>query len=155
MTIDEQPQRAGTWASNLRSTLFAAIAGNRGPTPLPEDRFTRQVLPLHRNSSRREEYEKYDHAFPIVEEEKDVSPITAEAIGSVFLAPSLSTDSSNTNTLPARPKRLPLRGSAGDRYKAYARSTRSVDEESCASWSSGERMPSRLAGGQPARGVRG
>ena len=78
-------------------------------------------------------------------------------IGSVFLAPSLSTDSAMT--LPQRPQRLPLRGSAGERYKRYARSQRSndQDDESCASWSSVEdvRLPSRLAGGERARGVKG
>ena len=146
-TIDEhdQPQRAGTWASNLRTSLFAAISGARGQTPTPEDKFTRQVLPLHRNSTQRQ-------AFPIIREEKD-----ADMIGSVFLAPSGSTDTDMT--LPQRPQRLPLRDSVGERYKRYARSQRSndQDDESCASWSSVEdlRLPSRLAGGEKARGVRG
>lgn len=93
-----------------------------------EDRFTRQVLPLHRNSTRRQA-----QAFPIVTEEKDSSP---EPIGSLFLHSSASIDSELEMALPQRPQRMPV----GERYKRYARSNRSSvnDGESCASWSSTE-----------------
>jgi hypothetical protein len=177
----DQPQRAGTWAANLRTTLFAAISGvganSRAGPDQQEDKFTRQVLPLHRNSTRRNlqngntSGRASSQAFPIVMEVKDhdsymMPALDAEVIGSVYLAPSIST-SSNDSRYPVmpirRPKKMPLRGSAGERYKAaYARSrggASSVDEESSAEssggWSLDDRVPSRLAGGQRARGVRG
>ena len=57
MSINEQPTRASTWASNLRQTLFHAITG-KGTSDvyqddLEDDRYTRTVLPLHRNSTRK------------------------------------------------------------------------------------------------------
>lgn len=126
------PQRAGSWASNLRNTLFAAIAG-KGQEE--EDRFTRPVLPLHRNSTRRQ-------GFPIVEEKDE----GAEHIGSVFLTPSYSSSSGST-VAPRRSE------GAAERYKRYyARSTTSVSESA---WSEDNRMPSRLAGGERAKGVKG
>ncbi|ORY35428.1 hypothetical protein BCR39DRAFT_585063 [Naematelia encephala] len=179
----DSPQRAGTWASNLRSTLFAAISAARAPARAAhndddEDKFTRTVLPLHRASTRRAAA-----AFPIVVEDSSeqhgsggkgdgyesyrMPESDVEVIGSVFLAPSLSTTSSSSSlssiTRPthAKSKRLPLRGSAGERYKRYyTRSQQSVastvDEESCAGWSDSEMGygPSRLAGGERARGVK-
>lgn len=161
-----EPQRAGTWASNLRSSLFAAIAG-KGALP-EEDRFTRTVLPLHRNSTRRST--RNESAFPIVVEDKDeyhLPDSDAEAIGAVFqYAPAMSTNTSSSSSIappPRAAKRLPLRMSAGERYKRYARSQRSgastVDEESstesCATWSTAQRGPSRLAGGERAKGQKG
>ena len=59
MSINEQPTRASTWASNLRQTLFHAITGKGTPDAdqddldLEDDRYTRTVLPLHRNSTRK------------------------------------------------------------------------------------------------------
>lgn len=41
---NENEARSSTWASNLRSSLFAAISGG---TKLEEDKFTRPILPLH------------------------------------------------------------------------------------------------------------
>lgn len=140
------PQRAGTWASNLRNTLFAAIAGKQQEE---EDRFTRTVLPLHRNSTRRRE------GFPIVEEKDEGD---AAAIGSVFLAPSFS--SSSGSTIAAPTKRVPLRGAGGpegaaERYKRYYAKSTTSSASSESAWSVDNRIPSRLAGGERAKGVKG
>jgi len=161
------PQRAGTWASNLRNTLFAAISGHRAAEEAEQDRFTRTVLPLHRHSTRRKQ------AFPVIEEKDDLSDLPekcdprhtdaeAEAIGSVFLAPTTSASSDGSTIVPMMHepagKRVPLRGGAAERYKRYyAKSTSSgmSSESSESDWTVDDRVPSRLAGGERAKGVKG
>jgi hypothetical protein len=126
------------------------------------DRFTRPVLPLHRNSTRRKAEEGFD-GFPIIEEKSG---------GSVNIAPSYSSASSLSSSGMTTPRRkVPLRGAsaaaglnAGERYKRYYAKSRDspnpLDEEdesgaesNTTGWTVG-RMPSRLAGGDRARGVR-
>jgi hypothetical protein len=183
-TIHEEPQ-AGSWATNLRSTLFAAISGNplaRNGTPAPptmgdremaQDKFTRPVLSLHRGESRTE-----FATFPRIasrrgrrvetDEEYAMPESDAEAIGSVFLAPPISRNSSAGSQIGVKAHQQQLqqrkRMSAGERYKRYARSnaSSSLSEESstesaAGDWSSVEAMPraSRMAGGMRAKGVKG
>lgn len=180
MTIDEEvhPQRAGTWASNLRTTLFAAISGVASrpgnlAQPEYEDKFTRQVSPLHRNSTRRSRQDSVEDgtygpasAFPIVIEEKDeyhLPESDAEVIGSVFLAPSMSASSSRSEVGPIRRMKRSVRIPVGDRYKRYARSQRSggssfgedSSTDTSSEWSSTDaRGPGRLAGGERALGAK-
>ncbi|KAK8854888.1 hypothetical protein IAR55_003627 [Kwoniella newhampshirensis] len=91
---DPFPQRSATWASNLRSTLYAAISAARVPTTASlagagagaggmEDRFTRTVGVVSRMSMKRGKLPIFDEesavsgmesgfgSFPIVVEEKD------------------------------------------------------------------------------------
>ena len=148
--------RAGTWASSLRDTLFAAIQGVRGPVMSDVeqgDTYTRAAAPLPtRRSIRR------DLAGGETE--------TSEIIAGYFLTPSLSGSTSResdslrqTRTSPVKQSRkLPdvARGRAGDRYKRYfsrssrdSRDSSSGDEsllESSDSWTV-MRGPKRAASG--------
>lgn len=63
---EESPNRSSTWASNLRTSLLAAISGPAAAigtrsAPMPDDdKFTRPVLPVHlsRSSTRRSSLSK-------------------------------------------------------------------------------------------------
>ncbi|KAK4687951.1 hypothetical protein P7C73_g2162, partial [Tremellales sp. Uapishka_1] len=170
-TIEEEPEypTSTNWATNLRSTLFAAIGG-KAPAQV-EDKFTRPVLPLHRGNTRKS---LISQPVPIIIQEKDeeyhMPPSDAEAIGHVFLAPNISRNSSAESRMniqmPKRMKKMPLRSSVGERYKRYARSTSgrssglsSASEDSStesSGWSEIEQgRVSRLAGGERAKGVKG
>ena len=157
------PQRAGTWASNLRNTLFAAIAGNKAAEDEERDRYTRSILPLHRNSTRGR------LAFPVIEEKADVghlpekghighSESEAAAIGSVFLAHSASASSDGSVIEPMMHgqtgRKMPLRGGAAERYKRYYAKSTSSGASSESGWTVDDRVPSRLAGGERAKGVK-
>lgn len=162
---DEHPTRASTWASNLRSTLFAAISG--APAAEPEDRFTRSVLPLHRNSTRRSVISTHSltesrantfprRSFPMVIDEKDEQALESEmnsrsdAIGSSFL----QTDMSRTSSVQSgfSVAGLPKAVTMGERYKTWSRSQRSMSVISRDSWTG---IKATMAGGERAKGVKG
>jgi hypothetical protein len=131
-TINEQPTRASTWASNLRSTLFAAIStsptagGNTNSEP--EDRYTRQVLPLHlnRNSTVKSTRSTTDapnrpgfgRNYPLVINEKDEQEMDAAdgAIGSRFM---MNRDSGSGDS--GGGASAGTRMSIADRYKSWSR----------------------------------
>ena len=126
VTINEQPTRASTWASNLRSTLFAAISTNQaqGQPQGSEDRYTRQVLPLHRNStirSTRSITDDNDNGFagrnyPMVIDEKDEQEMDASTseVGKRFM---MNRDESRTSAS----SRGTMRMSMGDRFQSWSR----------------------------------
>lgn len=128
----EQPTRASTWASNLRSTLFAAISTSHNPNTTTatdsEDRYTRQILPTHlnRNSTIRSTrsitegqgqggYGRTSN-YPLVIDEKDEQEMDAAdgAIGSRFM---MSRDSGSGSSGASVGTRM----SIADRYKSWSR----------------------------------
>ena len=141
VTINEQPTRASTWASNLRSTLFAAIS-----TPAPqqgqEDRYTRQVLPLHRNSTMKstmsltDNDSQFGRPYPLVINEADEQELDASTseMGKRFM---MNRETSGVSDA----SRETGRRSVGDRYKSWSRG-------GTAAW-----PKPVLAGGARARGV--
>lgn len=163
VTIDEQeqqPTRASTWASNLRSTLFTAITANAqaqaagGPTRSmsrmtsvsddPRDRYTRSVLPLHRASTRRSTRSNMSsksaiptRSYPLVIDEKDEQELDAAqgVIGNRFLM--------SRNTL-SHGSSVDTGVSGFERYKSWSRGQKSSDEF----------IKPVLAGGERAKGAR-
>jgi hypothetical protein len=141
VTINEQPTRASTWASNLRSTLFAAIST---PAQLQgqEDRYTRQVLPLHRNStvkstmSLTDNDSQFNRPYPLVINEADEQELEASTseVGKRFM---MDREASGVSDASRETGRM----SMGDRYKSWSRG-------GTASW-----PKPVLAGGGRARGV--
>ena len=52
--------------------------------------------------------------------------------------------------------KVPLRGGASERYKRYyTRSSSGSSVAGASEWSADDRIPSRLAGGERAKGVKG
>ena len=150
--------RAGTWASNLRDTLFAAIQGVRGPaiSDIEEgDNYTHAVTPLsNRRSSRQDRRPSTPGPRGDVE--------SSDIIAGYFLTPSLSASTSSesdtlrqTRTAPVKQfKRLSegLKGKASDRYKRYysrgssnGRGSPSSDESSAGSSGSWSALKSAKA----------
>jgi hypothetical protein len=147
VTINEQPTRASTWASNLRSTLFAAISTNQAQPQDPEDRYTRQVLPLHRNSTMKSTRSLTDNdnnfgnrSYPLVIDEKDEQEMDASTseVGKRFM---MNRDESRTSAS----SRGTMRMSMGDRFQSWSRGGGGTGED-------GWPKPV-LAGGGRARGA--
>lgn len=143
VTINEQPTRASTWASNLRSTLFAAISTPAQPQG-QEDRYTRQILPLHRNSTMKstmsltDNDSQFGRPYPLVineadERELDLDASTSE-VGKRFM---MNRDGSGASA----ESRGTMTMTMGDRYKSWSRG-------GTAAW-----PKPVLAGGGRARGV--
>lgn len=167
---EQQPTRASTWASNLRTTLFTAISTNRAAAAADAnnedddggDRYTRSVLPLHRGSTRRSARSTMSSAipvtrrsYPLVIDEKDEQEMErAEAqaqaqagIGSRFLM--MNRGQSRASSTGASS----ILGGIGERYKSWSRSHSqgqgSTGAESVAeAW-----VKPVLAGGERARGT--
>jgi len=141
VTINEQPTRASTWASNLRSTLFAAISTPANPQA-QEDRYTRQVLPLHQNSTMKstmsltDNDSQFGRPYPLVINEADERELDASTseVGKRFMMHRDETRGSDAS-------RETMTMTMGDRYKSWSRG-------GTAAW-----PRPVLAGGGRARGV--
>lgn len=164
MIDEEHPTRASTWASNLRSTLFAAISGTGAMTgrgPDQEDKFTRSVLPLHRNSTKRSVMSTLSltddrahtfprRSFPMVIDEKDEQEFDSQLASRDKSRYEMSRDSSLVSAFSI--SGLPKAVTMEERYKTWSRSQRSMSAMSGESWSG---VKAVMAGGERAKGVRG
>lgn len=141
VTIDEaeQPTRASTWASNLRSTLFTAISTNamRQSTHDDSDRYTRPVLPLHRGSTRRSTRSDISarsamptRSYPLVIDEKDEQELDAAQAQNRYMSRAPESQMSMDT------------GTTGDHHRSWSRSQRSE------AW-----VKPVMAGGERARGA--